>query len=249
MKKILILGATSAIAEACARRFAVAGDHLFLIGRNEKQMHAIADDLRVRGAAAVSCETHDLTDFSRHEKMLASAHQTLGTLDVVLIAHGTLSDQAACQQSPEMLLREFTTNATSVMALSTRIAQILETQRHGTLAVISSVAGERGRASNYVYGAAKAAVTTFLSGLRQRLQPHGVHVLTVKPGFVDTPMTAAFRKGLLWVTPERVAIDIVRAIERRTPVLYTPGFWRWIMCAVRGIPETLFSRLGKTPLG
>ncbi len=163
--------------------------------------------------------------------------------DTVLIAHGTLSDQKACEASVELTLREIDTNALSVVALLTRIANRLEQRRAGTIAVISSVAGDRGRGSNYVYGSAKALVTAFLSGLRQRLGKSGVGVVTIKPGFVDTPMTAAFAKGPLWASPEKVAKGIVRALDRRSDTVYLPGFWWTIMFIIRAIPERLFWRL------
>lgn len=249
MKKILILGAASAIAEACARRWAESGNSFFLVARNAAKLTDIAADLKARNARSVRWQELDANHLDRHAPLIDEAIHQLGGLDIVLIAHGSLPDQAVCQQSPALTLQEFQTNAISVISLCTLLAQRLEQQGNGCLAVISSVAGDRGRASNYIYGAAKSAVTTFLSGLRQRLQPLGVHVLTIKPGFVDTPMTAAFKKGALWAAPERVATDIVRAIEQRMPVLYTPGFWRWIMAVVRAIPETLFSRLGKSPPG
>jgi short-subunit dehydrogenase len=129
------------------------------------------------------------------------------------------------------------------MALCTLLANQFEDQGHGVIAVISSVAGDRGRQSNYVYGAAKAAVTAFTSGLRQRLYPKGVRVVTIKPGFVSTPMTAAFKKGALWATPDKVAADIVRAMAGGTAVIYTPWFWRPIMWIIRCVPETIFRRL------
>jgi short-subunit dehydrogenase len=161
----------------------------------------------------------------------------------VLIAHGTLSDQKACEGSVELTLREINTNALSVVALLTLIANRLAQRRAGTIAVISSVAGDRGRGSNYVYGSAKALVTAFLSGLRQRLGKCGVNVVTIKPGFVDTPMTAAFDKGMLWAQPERIAHGIVRALDRNSSTVYLPGFWRPIMLVIRAIPESLFLRL------
>jgi decaprenylphospho-beta-D-erythro-pentofuranosid-2-ulose 2-reductase len=160
-----------------------------------------------------------------------------------LIAHGTLSDQKACEGSVELTLHELNTNALSVVALLTRIANLMAQRRAGTIAVISSVAGDRGRGSNYVYGSAKALVTAFLSGLRQRFGKCGVNVVTIKPGFVDTPMTAAFAKGPLWAHPERIAAGIVRAIDRNSSIVYLPGFWRPIMWVIRTIPERVFLRL------
>jgi decaprenylphospho-beta-D-erythro-pentofuranosid-2-ulose 2-reductase len=243
MRKVLIVGATSAIAEAVARIYAERGDALFLVGRNTQALDTVAMDLRVRGAVEVGFETMDANDLAAHQPMLDRAEQFLQGLDTVLIAYGTLSDQKACEQSATLTVQEISNNAVSVAALLTHIASRLEQRRAGAIAVISSVAGDRGRQSNYVYGSAKALVTTFLSGLRQRLWKAGVAVITVKPGFVDTPMTAAFRKGMLWAQPQRVAAGIVRAIDRSAAVVYLPAFWRPIMFIIRAIPETVFRRL------
>jgi short-subunit dehydrogenase len=243
MQRILIVGATSAIAESTARRFAARGDALYLAGRSAERLQAIAADLKLRGAAQVDCFVIDARQFDRFAPLLQAASASLGGLDAALIAHGTLSDQAACQQSLELLREEFDVNAISVMALCCELANRFEAQGRGVIAVISSVAGDRGRQSNYVYGAAKAAVTAFTSGLRQRLYPKGVRVVTIKPGFVSTPMTAAFKKGALWATPDSVAADIVRAMDGGKAVIYTPGFWRPIMWIIRSVPETLFRRL------
>lgn len=243
MQRILIVGATSAIAEAAARRFAARGDALFLAARSGPRLQAIADDLTVRGASRAETLVVDARAFERFPALLQAATERLGGLDAALIAHGTLSDQGACQRSVEQLREEFDVNALSVIALCTHLANQFETQGHGVIAVISSVAGDRGRQSNYVYGSAKAAVTAFTSGLRQRLYPKGVRVLTIKPGFVSTPMTAAIKKGALWATPERVAADIVRAMRAGNAVIYTPGFWRPIMWIIRAVPEQIFRRL------
>jgi hypothetical protein len=243
VKRVLIIGATSAIAEATARVLAARGDALYLVARNEARLAAIAADLLVRGSPRVGSEVLDANDFEAHEPMLARAESFLAGCDTVLIAHGTLSDQKACENSVEMTLQEINTNALSVVALLTRIANRLAQRRAGTIAVISSVAGDRGRGSNYVYGSAKAMVTAFLSGLRQRLGKTGVNVVTIKPGFVDTPMTAAFAKGPLWARPDGVAAGIVRAIDKQSGTVYLPGFWRPIMLVIRAIPESLFLRL------
>jgi short-subunit dehydrogenase len=164
MRKILIVGATSAIAESVARICAQRGDHLFLVARNSEKLNAIASDLRVRGALKVETHCMDANDFDAHEPMLNAAQHALNGLDTVLIAHGTLPDQAACERSVALALEEIKTNGLSVIALLTHIATRFEQQKNGTIAVISSVAGDRGRQSNYVYGSAKAMVTALPPG-------------------------------------------------------------------------------------
>lgn len=241
MQRILIIGATSAIAEAAARSYARRAAALMLVGRNLVRLQSIADDLSTRGAHAVHVHAMDVNDTAAHAGMLDAAVQALGGIDVVLVAHGTLPDQAACNDSVELSLREFATNGTSTIALCALLAQKLE--RGATLAVISSVAGDRGRASNYLYGSAKAAVSAYLSGMRQRLRPQGINVLTIKPGFVDTPMTAGFKKGALWANPDGIAKGIVGAIDRRRAVAYLPGFWWAIMQVIKLIPEPVFVRI------
>lgn len=243
MKKILIIGATSAIAAEVARLYAGRGEALALVGRNAERLEALAADLKVRGAAAAHTLVLDANDIARHEPVLDAAQSMLGGLDAVLIAHGTLGDQKACEASVSSTLQEFNTNALSVIALSTVLANRLAAQHRGTLAVIGSVAGDRGKQSNYVYGAAKGAVAVFLQGLRNRLFAEGVAVVTIKPGFVDTPMTAGFRKGLLFARPDAVARGIVRAMDRGTPVVYLPGYWALIMLIIRSIPEKIFRKL------
>lgn len=241
-KRILIVGATSAIAEAVARRYAAEGASLFLAARNTARAAAIADDLRVRGAAAVWVEGYDATAPEAAERLVTAAWDGLGGIDVVLIAHGSLPDQQACAASVALTRRELEVNALGAIDLLTLLANRMESAGAGTLAVIGSVAGDRGRQSNYVYGAAKGCLDIFLQGLAHRLAPKGVRVLIIKPGFVDTPMTAAFPKGPLWASPEAVARSIHRAIGRGRPVLYTPWFWRWIMLVIRLVPTAVFHR-------
>ncbi len=243
MKRILVIGATSGIAQATARLWAAQGHSLYLAGRARERLDTLAADLRVRGAPNAHVGVLDVNDLDRHAGVLEAAATALGGIDVVLVAHGTLPDQAACEQDPALALRELHTNAVSTIALLTLLANRLQAQGQGTIAVITSVAGDRGRQSNYVYGSAKAAVATFLQGLRNRLHRHGVRVLTIKPGFVDTPMTAAFPKGPLWASPEQVARAIARAVERGADVAYVPGFWLFIMLAIRHIPERVFKRM------
>ena len=243
MKKVLIVGAASAIAEATAREFAAEGAALFLVARSAARLDAIAADLRVRGAKAVESLVMDVRATERHANMLAQAEQFLGGLDGALIAHGTLPDQAACQADAALALEAFAVNASSVISLASHIANSLEVRQAGCLAVISSVAGDRGRASNYVYGAAKAAVSTFCAGLAVRMHQHGVRVLTIKPGFVDTPMTASFKKGALWASPQAVGKSVHRAMLAKNGVVYVPGFWRFIMLVIGHIPEFVFLKL------
>jgi len=243
MRKILIIGATSAIAEATARLWADSGDQLFLVARNQDKLEAIAADLRLKGAQKVAVYAMDANHYTAHTTMLDTAEQALNGLDTVLIAHGTLSDQPACQHSVELTLQEISTNALSVVALLTEIANRFEQQKKGTIAVISSVAGDRGRQSNYVYGGAKALVSAFTSGLRQRLYKSGVSVITIKPGFVDTPMTAEFKKGLLWASTDSLAKYIVKACNKKSNVVYAPFFWCYIMLIIKHIPEVIFKRL------
>lgn len=243
MRKVLVVGATSAIAEATARLLAQRGDALFLTARRADALAAIAADLQVRGAAKVGTAVLDANDLGSHERVLDEAEGLMGGLDTVLVAHGTLSNQKECERSAVLTAREIGNNGVSVVTLLTIIANRFEQQRAGTIVVISSVAGDRGRQSNYVYGSAKALVTAFLSGLRQRLHKSGVVVITIQPGFVDTPMTAGFRKGFLWAKPQQVALGIVRAIDRPASVVYLPGFWRLIMLIIRSIPEGIFRRL------
>lgn len=243
MSNTLIIGATSAIAEHYARLQAARGGKLFLVGRNALRLQSIVADLGVRGSAEVTCTRLDLSDLDAHAEMLGQAWQWLQQVDVVLIAHGTLPDQGACGQDTALAVREFSLNGTATIALMNAVALRLRQQGSGTLAVISSVAGDRGRSSNYVYGSAKAAVSAFASGLRQQLDGHGVNVLTIKPGFVDTPMTREIRKGPLWAKPDRVALRIARAIDKRRSVVYAPGFWWAIMRVITHIPEVLFRRI------
>jgi decaprenylphospho-beta-D-erythro-pentofuranosid-2-ulose 2-reductase len=243
MQRILILGATSAIAEACARRLAGRGDHLYLVARNGQKLAAIAADLAVRGTVVPGQALLDANDLNGHAWVLEQAAAAMGGIDSVLLAHGTLSDQAGCEHSVDQTLSEIQTNGVSVVAFLTRVAELFEVQGHGTIAVISSVAGDRGRQSNYVYGSAKALVSSFVSGLGQRLSKKGIKVVNIKPGFVDTPMTSAFKKGPLWAKPDAVATRIVAAMDTGKPVAYVPGFWWLIMLIIKHIPERFFRKL------
>jgi hypothetical protein len=241
--KIAIIGATSAIAAAVARRLAFDGHELFLIGRNKEKLAILAADLQARSQQNISFASYDLVQISQHANMIKQAKNQLAGLDIVLIAHGNLPDQKSCETSYELTYEAMHINCLSIISLTSIIANQFEQQQYGCIAVISSVAGDRGKKSNYVYGTAKAALNVFLAGLRNRLQKSNVQVLTIKPGFVDTPMTKAFKKGLLWAKPDKVAADIVKGIYKKKMVIYTPAFWRYIMLIIKSIPERFFIRL------
>jgi decaprenylphospho-beta-D-erythro-pentofuranosid-2-ulose 2-reductase len=243
MKKILVVGATSAIAEACLRQWAVEPCLFFLVARNSEKIERVASDLRAKGSVA-HCFVGDMSEVDRHHEMLSACLDEISAVDIALIAYGTLPDQAQCTSNTALGVREFVVNGLSVMALMNQLSGLMIEQGNGCIAVISSVAGDRGRPSNYWYGAAKGAVSTFSSGLRASLRSKGVHVLTIKPGFVDTPMT----EGLdlprrLVVSAEKVAKDICAAVASRKDTLYTPWFWRYIMLVIIHIPSVIFKRL------
>ena len=243
MKKILIIGATSAIAQEVAALYADSGSQLCLVARNTEKLEQVAQDLRVHGATAVETFSSDLTDTTCHDEIMRVADKALGNIDITLIAHGTLPEQKDCENSVEQTIQELQVNFLSTVSLLTLLANYFEKQGKGCITVLSSVAGDRGRQSNYVYGAAKGGLSIFLQGLRNRLSKAGVGVLTIKPGFVITPMTAEFKKGVLWAQPKRVAEAIVSAIQKRKNVVYVPWFWRWIMLVIRSIPESIFKRM------
>lgn len=243
MQRIAIFGATSAIALGAARILAQRGDSLFLVARDTKKLDVVATDLRARGASAVYTAVADLSETYQHRGLIDSALSSLGGLDVVFIAYGTLPDQKACEQDFKLAHQEIQTNFLSVASLSHLAASYFEGVSKGTIAVIGSVAGDRGRQSNYVYGSAKGGLSIFLQGLRNRLAKSGVKVITLKPGFVDTPMTAHIKKGPLFATSAAVGGSIVKAIDTGRDVVYVPCFWLPIMLVIKSIPETIFKRL------
>jgi decaprenylphospho-beta-D-erythro-pentofuranosid-2-ulose 2-reductase len=242
-RTLAIFGATSGIARAVALLAAAKGDRLFLVARDAAKLDAVAADLRVRHGVTVDTRTADLNEIGKHEALVDDMFRTLGRVDAVLIAHGTLGDQAASEADWAVAEKELNTNFIGPASLLTHLANRFQAQKSGVIAAVSSPAGDRGRKANYVYGAAKGGLTILLQGLRNRLHGHGVRVLTIKPGFVDTPMTAHLPKGPLFVKPERVAKDICRAMHGRQDILYTPWFWRWIMAIITMIPERVFKKM------
>ncbi len=242
-QRILALGATSAIAEATLRLFAERGASFVLLGRTPHKLAAVRDDLQTRGAAAATAVVADLDDTAAHPALLAQAVEAMGGIDLALVAHGVLGEQSQAERdfaAAEAILR---TNFLSAVSLVGWLANYFESERRGTIAVISSVAGDRGRKSNYVYGASKGGLNVFLDGVRNRVDRAGVNVLTIKPGFVATPMTAHLEPNALFAQPAQVSRHILRAIEKRRDVVYVPPVWALIMLVVRSIPGALFKKL------
>jgi len=242
-RKVLLFGATSAIAKETARLLAADGDHLFLVGRDADRLGVVARDLELRGASQVDSMVADLDEIDAHDAIIERAVESLGGFDTAILAHGVMGDQTESARNFDAAERVFRTNFLGAVSLLTRVANRFESAGHGTIVAISSPAGDRGRQSNYVYGASKGALTVFMQGLRNRLHERGVRVVTVKPGFVDTPMTAQMDQGMLFVQPATVAKGIRRAIARGGDVVYLPWFWRPIMSVIRLVPEPVFKRL------
>jgi short-subunit dehydrogenase len=239
-RRVLVLGATSAVAAEAAQLLAARGDRLHLVGRDPHKLAALAASLPPERT------TTDRADFARlgeNAAVVARALDALGGLDLALIAHGDLGDQLASERDFAEAERLFTANLTSAVSLIVPLANHYEKARSGHLAVITSVAGDRGRPRNYTYGAAKGALGLYLQGVRSRLYPAGVCVTTLKLGPVDTPMTATHPKTALFSTARGAAEGVVRAIDRKAGEAYVPGLWRWIMLVVRNTPEALFQKL------
>lgn len=246
MLKVIIFGATSSIASYCARYWIEKGNNVAIVGRNEDKLNNLRQDLEVRANPNqhVFSIVSDLSDNKTHEQILKSCINALGGADVILIAHGTLPQQQQCEKSVGETLTQININALSHISLLTHAANFFELQGQGVIAVITSVAGDRGKKSNYVYGASKAMVSTFLQGLRNRLSAFGVFVIDIKPGFVDTPMTSGFDKnGLLWAQPESVAKGIVNSVQKQKEHVYLPFYWKFIMLIIKNIPEAIFKKL------
>ena len=242
MKKVVVLGATSTMIQPLLRMMAGDGKELLLVARSQDRLDAVRSDLFARGASSVLTFETDLTESP--DLVYSFAQQCFRDFDTLLLSYGTMLDQERCQVDAEHAVRELQTNFVSSVALLTVFARHFESRRAGTIAVITSVAGERGRRSNYVYGAAKGGLSIFLQGLRSRMHRFGVRVLTVKPGPVRTRMTDGLRNVPMIVSPESVSRDMYRALEGpHQEVIYTPRRWRPVMSVIRAVPERLFKRL------
>ncbi len=242
-KKILVLGATSGIAEATCRIWAAEGASMFLVGRNQTKLEAVAADLKTRGAAYIDIAVADLDDTAQHPALLAHAINSLTGMDIAYLAHGILGDQAEAEREFATAEQILHTNFIAPVSMLTWLANYCVQRKAGTLAVISSVAGDRGRKSNYVYGSSKAGLSAFLGGLRNRIDREGVKVLTIKPGPTKTAMTAAMPGSGKFADPNAVAKSIAGAIAAGKDTLYVPFQWQPIMFIIRNIPESVFKKL------
>ena len=238
MSYVLIIGARSDIAKATAREYAKQGYDLYLGARNSDTLEEFANDIRVRTKQQVKTVDLDILDYASHQEFYDNFDEKpLG----VICAVGYLGEQYTSQTNFDEAQQIINTNFTGVVSLLNIIANDFEIRKSGFIVAISSVAGDRGRKSNYTYGSAKAALTTYLSGLRNRLYDAHVHVMTVKPGFVATKMTKDMDlPKKLTAQPEDVATAIYRAQQKNKNILYTKWIWRWIMMIIRSIPEWKF---------
>ena len=242
---ILVVGATSVIVMATiyelAKKFRPG--KFILMARDQEKLLSLASDIRIRFDCEVKTLPFEATDIQgmvgNIEKLLES-DQSIG---IALLGHGVLVDNNLCEKNQKTMEESFYINGFSFAILLQRLVRYFEKTKKGSICVIGSVAGDRGRGSNYYYGAAKGYVEKLTEGMRVRLFGSGVQVLLVKPGFVDTPMTHRFKKGFLWVQPEVVGRAIVKALVTNQSVIYVPFFWRWIMLIIRFLPGFVFNRL------
>lgn len=243
-ERILIIGGTSDIAQAVASQLARLGTQLVLAARDDDECERIAKDLRTRHSVNVDCVHFDALDYASHQAMFDKAVEAVGgELTGVIVCHGLLGTQAGASADFAHAHAIIDVNYTSFVSVLEIAATYFETRRDTFICAIGSVAGDRGRQSNYTYGSTKAAIDTFMAGLRNRLFPNGVAVITVKPGFIDTKMTRDLGRGKLVVSPDVAARDIVKGIRKRKAVVYTPFRWRVIMFVIRSIPEVIFKRM------
>ncbi len=243
MKQLwIILGASSAMARAFARKAASEGADLILAGRDQDDLQAAVADCLLRGAASVTAMPFDTRDATSFAAILIAAARFEGVINAAVFA-GSMPLQSEIDANPELAAGMIADNYMGPLRMLHELAPLLEDRKSGTIVGVGSVAGDRGRIKNYVYGSTKAAFHTYLAGLRNRLTRSGAHVLTVKPGFVDTAMTWGLPGMFLVASPTDVAEAIWQAAAKKRDVIYAPFFWRYIMLIIRNIPERIFKKM------
>ena len=241
---VLVLGATSRMAHAVAGELAVRGFPLLLAGRDPEELRRCASDLRIRFGGEVATVSFDALDLEAHPGFFEEVEKrTGGQVLGVVSAVGVLGDQTAAASDPRYAAELLRANFVGVASALTGLAPLLVKRRGGFVIGITSVAGDRGRQSNFVYGSAKGGLALWLQGLRNRLWPEGIRVITVKPGFVDTEMTFGLPGLFLVADPQKAGEAIVRSLDRRRDVVYVPAFWRYVTWIIRAVPEVIFKRL------
>jgi len=243
MKNIIIIGATSAISQAVTKQLLSEDVCFHLVARDKNKLDIVANDLKARGCGDAICYQLDFNDFVAHKNLVEAISKSVDNIDTLFICFGIMHTQKECETNVRQAIEQVNSNYTSTVSLLVLFSQVMSNQVSGTIAVVSSVAGDRGRKSNYIYGSAKAGLTTFLEGLRYKLYAQGINVLTIKPGFVDSPMTAGIEKGALWATTEQVATHIIKGIVKRKSIIYVPPFWFYIMLIIKMIPAFIFRKL------
>lgn len=240
---IAVVGATSAIAQAALKQWCAPDKQFFLVARDHQKLKRVARELRARGAYKVHTWQLDVLNMGAHQQVVQAIDNKSNVLQYILIAHGMLPAPKEARKGYKTAQQVFQVNATATISLATLFANILRKQETGIIGIIGSVAGDRGRKGNYPYGASKAAVATFVEGLRMNLSSSNAHALLIKPGFVDTPMTRHLSQNFLFSSPERIGKDIVQAFGKNKKTIYSPFWWRAIMWGIRWLPETILRQL------
>jgi hypothetical protein len=242
-ERIMVVGATSAIAQVAIQQWATQGARLFLVARDTAKLDAVVKDARVRGGSVKALTVKDFAKDGVAAEIAAAGWAAFDGLDGVLIAHGVLPAQSQIQDDEAAVVDTLRVNGESVCRLLALLGARFAAQRYGWIAAISSVAADRGRAKIYVYGAAKAMVSHYLAGLRQRLAPTGVRVIDIRPGPVDTPMTQGKELMPFMVDAQQVGEGVVKACARANGVVYLPWFWRFIMLVLAHVPERIWLKM------
>lgn len=244
-KRIVIIGATSAIATQCARQWIQRVEtHMTIVGRDREKLERLAQDLRARSANSLISVQVGSFENAADIQATVNAIDDTAQFDIVLIAHGSLSDQSQCQNDLMLCQSELVLNGVSPVLFAEAFARKMLPKNRGTIVVLGSVAGDRGRKSNYVYGAAKGLVTRYMQGLQHRLAGSGVKAVLIKPGPTDTPMTASLKeKGAKLAPVDEVAKAILAAVDKGTPVAYVPQKWGLIMMIIRHLPNFIFNKM------